>query len=168
MTMTNASGAWLDKLTPSDFAHQRFDGRHTGARPSSEWLLHARVYQARPDVNAVVHIHPQYALLLDALGKPIRFLTQDHAWYVGSYGRTPYHRNGSEELASSAAEQLTQGHNVCLMGHHGIVAAGADVGYAVRRAVNFEEAAMTTYRALTLGDEHTTFPPEDLHKLPHQ
>lgn len=162
------SGTWLDRLTPDSFTHLGFDGSYTGAtKPSSEWLLHARVYQSRPDVNAVIHMHPQFALLLYALGKPIRFITQDHAWYVGSYGSTPYHRNGSEELAASAAEQLTLGHNVCLMGNHGIIAAGENVEMAVRRAVNFEEAAMTTYRALTLGDEHTTFPPEDLQKLPH-
>lgn len=162
------TGTWLDRLRPEDLVPTSFDGRHTGeVKPSSEWLLHARVYAARPDVNAVIHIHPQHSLLLYALGKPIRFITQDHAWYVGSYGQTPYHANGSNELADSAAEQLTLGHNVCLMGHHGIAAVGESVEGALRRALNFEEAAIMTYRALTLGDETTTFPPEDLHKLPH-
>lgn len=162
------TGTWLDRLRPVDLVPLTWDGRHAGdVRPSSEWLLHARVYAARPDVNAVIHLHPQYSLLLHALGKPIRFITQDHAWYVGSYGHTPYHANGSDELADSAAEQLTRGHNVCIMGHHGIVAVGESVEWALRRALNFEEAAVMTYRALTLGDETATFPPERIHLLPH-
>lgn len=162
------TGTWLDRLTPEDLVHTTFDGTYQGKlAPSSEWLLHARVYQARPEVQAVIHMHPQYALLLGALGKQIRFITQDHAWYVGSYGQTPYHANGSEELADSAAEELTRGHDVCLMLNHGIVAVGESLPSALRRAMNFEEAAIMTYRALTLGDESTTFPPEDLHKLPH-
>lgn len=162
------TGTWLDRLRPDDLVPLTFDGAHTGGvRPSSEWLLHARIYAARPDVNSVIHMHPQYALLLYALGKQIRFITQDHAWYVGSYGHTPYHANGSDELADSAAEQLTLGHDVCLMGHHGIAAVGESVEWALRRAINFEEAATLTYRALALGDETATFPPDRLHLLPH-
>ena len=162
------TGTWLDRLRPTDLVPTTFDGAHEGdVRPSSEWLLHARIYAARPDVNAVIHMHPQFSLLVHASGKRTRSLTHNHAWYVGSYGQTPYHANGSDELADSAAEQLTLGHNVCLMGHHGIAAAGESVEWALRRALNFEEAAIMTYRALTLGDEDATFPPEDLHKLPH-
>jgi len=52
------------------------DGIH---RPSSEIKMHLRVYQRRPDVNAVVHAHPMYEtsfaimackrqVLLDKLG----------------------------------------------------------------------------------------------------
>ena len=75
------TGTWLDRLRPEDLVPTTFDGQHEGpVRPSSEWLLHARIYAARPDVNAVIHMHPQYSLLLHALGRPIRFLTQDHAW----------------------------------------------------------------------------------------
>lgn len=162
------TGTWLDKLEPRQLVPMSFDGSFDGdIAPSSEWLMHARIYQARPDVNAVIHMHPQHSLLLYALGKEIRFITQDHAWYVGSYGTTPYYANGSEELSSSAAEQLTQGHNVCLMGHHGIAAVGQNVEWALRRALNFEEAAIMTCRALLLGDETTVFPPERRHLLPH-
>lgn len=158
------SGAWLDKLDAESFVRMGFDGQSDGrGLPSSEWLLHARIYQARPDVGCVLHLHPQTSLLLDALGKPIRFLTQDHMIYVGSYGRTPYFANGSTELADSAAAELANGHHqVVLMGNHGIAAVGSDVEWALRRALNFEEAALMTYRALLLGDSTTTFPPDRL------
>ena len=33
-------------------------------RPSSEWRIHADIYRAKPDVNAVVHCHSPYATIL--------------------------------------------------------------------------------------------------------
>ena len=140
----------------------------SGPTPSSEWKLHSAIYATRPDARAVIHLHPQYSLLLTALGKKIRFLTQDNAFYVGSYGQTKYYTNGSDELAETAAAELADGrHDVVVLGNHGIAACGTSVESAFRTALNFEEAALMTYRALLLGDEDTVFPPEELAILKH-
>src|SRR3954470_22472003 len=127
------------------------------ARPSSEWKLHQRTYRVRPDVGAVVHLHPQHAVLVDALGHRIRLLTLDHAVYVRSVGTVPYFPNGSDELADAAADQARE-HDCIVLSHHGCSALGGDVGAAFRRALNLEEAATATYRCLLLGDTTTAFP----------
>lgn len=162
-------GTWLDRLRHDQFAIMTLQGETTGgAVPSSEWKLHSAIYLKRPDARAVIHLHPQYSLLLTALGKKIRFITQDHAFYVGSYGQTKYYTNGSDALAETAAAELTDGrHNVVVLGNHGIAACGETVESAFRTALNFEEAALMTYRALLLGDEDTIFPPEELAILKH-
>jgi L-fuculose-phosphate aldolase len=113
-----------------------------------------------------VHLHPQHAVLVDALGHPIRLITQDHAVYVRSIGTVPYLPNGSDELADGAAAQARE-HDCILLSHHGCSALGPDVGMAFRRALNLEEAAIATYRCLLLGDTTTTFPPEALAALRH-
>lgn len=165
--VVTGAGTWLDRLRPEDFAVMTLDGEVlAGAKPSSEWKLHQRSYAVRPDVRAVVHVHPQHAVLLDALGRDIRLITLDHAYYVRSIGRTPFYPNGSDELADSAAEQARE-HDCIVMGHHGCSALGDSVAMAFRRALNLEEAATTTYRALLLGDTSTTFPPEDFAALHH-
>ena len=166
--VVTAAGTWLDRLTPADFSVVTLGGEVTGgaARPSSEWKLHQRTYRARPDVNAVVHLHPQHAVLVDALGHRIRLITLDHAAYVRSVGTVPYHPNGSDELADVAAEQARE-HDCIVLSHHGCSALGADVGMAYRRALNLEEAAVATYRCLAVGDTSTTFPPEALADLHH-
>ena len=166
--LVTGGGTWLDQLDRAAFTLMEPTGAQLDPRvPSSEWKLHARIYQARPDVASVIHIHPQYVLLVAALGKRIRFITQDHAYYVGSYGMTRYHTNASDELADTAAEQLLA-HNVVVMGNHGIAAASTTIQDAYRIAVNFEEAARATYRALLLGDEDTEFPADELEKLRHR
>ncbi|WP_326807555.1 class II aldolase/adducin family protein [Streptomyces sp. NBC_01775] len=166
--VVTASGTWLDRLVPEDFSTMNLQGEVVAGtpadnpRPSSEWKLHQRTYRVREDTNAIVHIHPQHAVLVDALGYEIRLLTLDHAVYVRSVGRTDFHPNGSDELADTAAEQA-KAHNCVILGNHGCSALGEDVGMAFRRAMNLEEAATATYRALTLGDRTTTFPvsPDD-------
>ncbi|MYY08024.1 class II aldolase/adducin family protein [Streptomyces sp. SID4919] len=166
--VVTGAGTWLDRLEEADFTVMTLAGERTGgaAKPSSEWKLHQRTYQVRPDVNCVVHLHPQHAVLLDAVGAPIRLISLDHAYYVRSVGTVPYHPNGSDELAEAAAEQALH-HDCMVLSHHGCSSLGADIGMAFRRAMNLEEAAVATYRALALGDTTAAFPSEALASLHH-
>lgn len=166
--VVTGAGTWLDRLTAADFTIVGLDGAVRGGaeRPSSEWKLHQRTYRVRPDVNAVVHLHPQHAVLVDALGHAIRLLTLDHAYYVRSVGTVPYFPNGSDELADAAAEQARE-HDCIVLSHHGCSALGSDIGMAYRRALNLEEAATATYRCLVVGDTSCTFPPEAMANLHH-
>lgn len=159
--VVTSTGTWLDRLTVGDFATVANDGRHLdGPRPSGEWLLHARTYAARPDVRAIVHLHPQHAVLVDALGQGIRLVTLDHAYYLREVVRVPFLPSGSEALADAAAGAVADGHDALVLAHHGCSALGDSVRMALRRAANLEEAATMTYRLLLLGDTTVDFPPD--------
>lgn len=158
--LVTSSGAWLDRLRPSDFVRVRIDdgtpvdpGPATGASapPSSEVALHCHTYRARPDVNAVVHLHPQSVLLLDALGERVRLVTTDHVYYVREVARVGFHLPGSDALARAAAAAVADGVNCVVLAHHGCSVLGGTVDMAHKRARNLEEAARLTYRALALG-----------------
>jgi L-fuculose-phosphate aldolase len=150
------AGTWLDQLTRDSFASvmlqstpEALDG--TGRPPTTELQLHLETYRVRPDVNAIVHLHPQTTVLLDLLGEPVRLLTTDHAFYVRKVVSTPFAPPGSRELAASAAEAVADGTNCVILAHHGCSVLGETVEMAHRRAVNLEEAARMTYRALVLS-----------------
>lgn len=166
--VVTASGTWLNRLDETSFTVMDLDGNVVdgAAKPSSEWKLHQRAYRARPDVGSVVHVHPAHAILLDALRRPIRLVTLDHAYYVGLVGRTPYYPNGSDELADTAAEQLAE-HNCVIMGNHGSTTVGDDCDMALRRALNLENAAELTYRAILAGNGDLDFPWESEPHLHH-
>lgn len=159
--LVTATGTWLDRLTDDDFSELTLDGERVGGAPSPsvEWKLHQRTYAARPDVGAIVHLHPQHVLLVDLLGAPIRFTTLDHQYYVGSAARVPFMSSGSEELADAAAE-AARDHDAVVLAHHGCSALGDSVPMALRRALNLEEAAMMTYRLLLAGNTASDFPEE--------
>jgi L-fuculose-phosphate aldolase len=167
--VVTGAGTWLDRLEPGDFATVGLDGRviDEGRPPSTEWRLHRRTYEVRPDVNAIIHLHPQTAVVLDALGYPIRLLTLDHANFLRRVGRVPYLPTGSEALAEAAAEASREC-NAIILANHGCSTLGDTVEMAWRRAMNLEEAAQNTFRCLQLGDTTTTFPPEALATLDHR
>ncbi len=147
------AGTWLDRLEPKDFVEVSLDGDESIAgqiAPSTEVALHLASYRVRPDVNAVVHLHPQLAVLLDALGEPIRLITTDHGFYLRRVARVPFHPPGTVALADAAAAAVADGTNCVILAHHGCSVLGSDIAMAHRRASNLEEAARLTYRALLL------------------
>jgi L-fuculose-phosphate aldolase len=155
-------GTWFDSITADEFSLVDAEGTTlAGVRPSSEWKVHSRTYQARPEVLSVMHVHPQYSVLVDALGHPLRLLTLDHQSYVRSVGTVPFAPNGSDELADSVAQQFTL-HDCVIMSHHGCVTVGDSIPMAYRRILNLEEAATNTYRCLAVGDTAAQFPQDHI------
>jgi len=153
-------GTWFDRIEAHEFSLVSLAGDHiAGVTPSSEWKVHHRAYVARPDAHSVMHVHPQYSVLVDALSEPIRLITLDHHSYVRSVGRVPFAPNGSDELADSIAEQLGV-HNCVVMANHGCATVGDTIPMAYRRILNLEEAATNTYRCLVVGDTSAAFPLE--------
>jgi 3-dehydro-4-phosphotetronate decarboxylase len=155
-----ARGAWLDRLSRNTFAPVRIaDGSPAAVgnlpapriEPTSELALHLALYRARPDVNAVVHLHPQTALLLDALGEDIRITTTDHAFYLRRVATVPFRMPGGTELAALTAAMAADGTDCLVLSRHGCVVMADSVELAHKRARNLEEAAMLTYRAMAAG-----------------
>ncbi|MCK6571481.1 class II aldolase/adducin family protein [Myxococcota bacterium] len=58
----------LDDLLVVDAGGQRLAGAH---KPFSELALHLAIYQARPEVRAVVHAHPPSATAFGAAGRSL-------------------------------------------------------------------------------------------------
>lgn len=160
-----ASGTWLDRLSPGDFSLVDIDSGDVLAGspcPTSEIALHRASYQARPDVSAVIHLHPQLSVLLDAMGVRIRLVTIDHAYYVRQIRSTRFRISGTPELAAAAAGALRDGCNCVILAHHGCSVVADGIELAMKRVLNLEEAAAATYRALCLGGPVPECPPEYL------
>ena len=166
--VVTCSGSWLDELTPDQFSVVAIaDGTVRGGHPapSSEVPLHLATYRARPDANALIHLHPQTSVLLDALGYPIRLLTTDQAYYVREVRSTPFLQSGTPELAKAGADAVADGCNCVILGHHGCSVIADTIELAHKRAANLEEAARATLTMLQLGDTTTVCPPAYLETI---
>ena len=124
------------------------DGIH---RPSSEWKLHAAIYRAFEEVNAVVHTHSPYATAFAINHMAIPVVLYEIAWFIG--GDIPVAESalpGSPEVGENCVKALRD-RGGCLMGNHGAVAVGADLNQAYTRAAYIEDAAKAYSIALTHG-----------------
>ena len=166
--VVTAAGTWFDRLDADGFSVLGLDGRVLGGNPSpsTEWKLHARTYLVRPDVNAVIHLHPQATVTLDACGHAVRLITLDHAYYLRRVVRVPFAHNASDELADSAAEAARDS-DAIILGNHGSSTLGPTIEMAYRRALQLEDAAEATFRCLAIGDTQAGFPPEAWEGLRH-
>ncbi|MBL8350280.1 MAG: class II aldolase/adducin family protein [Burkholderiaceae bacterium] len=150
------SGIAYDQLQPEDIVPVVFTGAGTATwehalEPSSEWLMHQAVYQARPEAGAVVHGHPTYATVLAIQGREIPAL---HYMIAAAGGPTircaPYFTYGTPELSIAAVEAL-DGRKACLLGHHGLLAFERDLPRAMWLAREVETLAQQTLMCLQLG-----------------
>ncbi|MES2715768.1 MAG: class II aldolase/adducin family protein [Pseudomonadota bacterium] len=150
------SGIAYDTLQPADMVAVQFTGLGTARwqhalDPSSEWLMHEAVYQARPEAGAVVHGHPTYATVLAIQGLEIPALHYMIAAAGGAPIRcAPYHTYGTPELSAAAVAAL-DGRKACLLAHHGLLAFERNLDKAMWLAGEVETLAQQTLMCLGLG-----------------
>lgn len=150
--LINAADSVRSRIQPDDFIEADFEGRPLqGARtPPMEFHLHAQIYLRRPDVQAVVHVHPRWSTVLTTAG---------HAWapvtmQAAVLGRVPTFDETASintvALGQAVAQCLGEG-KAALMRRHGAVTVAASVRDAFVQAVYLEENAHRQYLALQIG-----------------
>lgn len=129
------------------------NGQSGQLKPSSEWQLHAAVYQARDDLNAVVHAHPPYATALACARKSIPAFHYTVALSgASSIPCAPYATFGTPELATSVVKTLGASGRACLMANHGILCAADNLDSALSLANEVEYLARVYSLTLQLGN----------------
>ena len=144
-----------ESMKPEDLALLPFGktyGDYSGPyKPSSEWRFHFDIYTARPDVNAIVHVHSTYATVLSMLRKEIPACHYMIAAFGGPNIRcADYAVFGSKELSDHVVKALDS-RSGCIMGTHGMIAVGTNLDKAMWLAIELETIAKQYYLALQIG-----------------
>jgi L-fuculose-phosphate aldolase len=134
------------------------DGQREGHYPpSSENPFHARLYQVRPDIRAIIHAHPGALVSFSICGQVPDTRLFPEAWHVcGRVAFAPYALPGSQALGEQVAAQFASPERpACvILENHGVVVGGDDLATAFQRLETLEFAAHTILSARLLGDVH--------------
>ena len=152
MYITPGSFPYMD-MTPEDVMVIDLDGNILEGphKPSSEWRLHAEVYRAKENVNAVVHTHSPYATAFSINNLPIPVVLYEIVYFLGgdvpcAEGAIP----GTKAVGENCVKVLNDRYG-CLMGNHGTLAIGDTLARAYTRALYIEDAAKAYSLALSHG-----------------
>ena len=146
-TPTNSS---LGRLVPELLSRIAPDGRLlSGPPPSKESAFHLKIYEARPECCAVVHLHSTYATALASLQgmneeNVIRPVTPYYVMKVTPLPLVPYYKPGSPELVAAVAATARRA-KCMLLANHGSVVTGGTLEDAVNTAEELEETAKLVF-----------------------
>jgi L-fuculose-phosphate aldolase len=148
----NIGSCQRSRLTPQDICTIDFDGNviEGHGKPPLEFHLHAGIYKARSDVQAIVHAHPKWST----------FLTMVGAAYEPVYGQgclvhpmpvldSPNSIN-NPVMAQRLAETLGD-RPAAMMKAHGAVTVGKTLLEAFVLANYLEQNAYRQYMAMQIG-----------------
>jgi ribulose-5-phosphate 4-epimerase/fuculose-1-phosphate aldolase len=137
-----------DNLLELDVEGNQLSG---DGRPNTEFWIHARIYKARPDVQAICHVHPPSCVVLSSLGETIRPVHASGAIFrndVQVYDQITLIR--TRELGDAVASTLGD-HGAMLLRGHGVNVADKDVRRVCVMTLWMEEAANYQLRAMSAG-----------------
>lgn len=108
----------------------------------AEYPIHTEVLAARPDVGAVVHVHPRHAIALAATGQDLLPVSHE----ANLFGPDPlprFTRTTDLIVTADLGRAVTDGlgdRNALFLVNHGVVCVGPDLPTAVVTAVLLERA----------------------------
>ena len=123
-------------------------------KPSSEGKMHYEIYKLRPDVQAVIHAHPPFAVGFALAHRDLPDDILPEATIVlGHVPCLPYVTPSTMDLAREVAQGLAH-RNAAFMANHGAITVGADLEEAYNRMELLEQTCMSVVYASILGGVH--------------
>lgn len=140
-----------DMIGLVDFDLEVLEGPE-GFKPPREAYIHSEIFRARPDVNAIVHIHAECCVTFTMVEGLRLVPLKSHAvrWRSG----IPVHGDPSHIKSPAQGQALAEtlgAHQGALIRAHGGVVVAEDLPSLLIDAVHFDENARACLQAASLG-----------------
>lgn len=142
LVLIKTTGCCFGDMTVADTVLITLDGEvlDPGRRPSKEWRWHCGIYRVRPDVGAVVHLHPPVAVAYSVATVPPPLVTMPARGQLQRIDMIGIFPAGSTELAEDVTRRFGDGTlRAALMREHGSITVGPDLGIAHARTEYLED-----------------------------
>jgi len=126
-----------------DMVHLTLTGKiiEGNKKPSSESYLHRVFYNARPNVNCIIHTHSPYTSSLSIQHKGIPVIFEEMLIFLGgSVPCSKYALAGTAKLGKNAILAMGK-QNAVILANHGSLVVGKTMDYCVNTAQLVEKMA---------------------------
>ena len=157
------SSRYYDSLSVDDIQVINFEAKtiEGDLPPSIETMLHIGIYQARKNINAVIHTHSVFASAISVAGLDIPAILDDQVAFLGGEIKLAKHAlTGSQEQVANVLAAL-EDRSAVLLPNHGAVGTGRTVRDAFTASELIEKTAKIYWLALATGKVNH-LPPEAL------
>jgi L-fuculose-phosphate aldolase len=135
-------------------------GGRAGLTQCSEVKIHACIYKTHPNVQAVVHVHPRYTILMSILTGALKPMCQEGAQLVRqALPIYPHVKTIQSDAEGMEVANLLGESNAMLLYGHGAVTTGKNLSEAVMGMAHLEEQARMNYQAYCAqGKDYNSLP----------
>jgi L-fuculose-phosphate aldolase len=135
----------------------------SGLTQCSEVKIHACIYKTHPRVQAVVHVHPRYTILMSVLTGSLRPMCQEGAQLVRhALPIYPHVKTIQSDAEGMELANLMGDSQAMLLRGHGAVTTGSSLSEAVMGMAQLEEQAQMNYLAYCAEGKDYTHLSNDL------
>ena len=147
------SGVPYQSMQPEDIVILDPHGKKVEGhlKPSSETKFHLAIYQARPDISAILHSHQVHATTIACLGLELPAVHYLIGWCGDKVPLAPYATFGTQELSDNILSVLGD-YRACLLENHGLITLGSDLHQAFEVAEELELVAQIYIQAKSMGE----------------
>jgi len=134
-----------------------------GLTQCSEVKIHACIYKTHPRVQAVVHVHPRYTILMSVLTGSLKPMRQEGAQFLRHpLPIYPHVKTIQSDAEGMKVADLLGDSRAMLLRGHGAVTTGSSLSEAVMGMAQLEEQARMNYLAYCAEGKGYTFLTDDL------
>lgn len=131
------------------------------------YILHGAIYQRRPDIQSIFHLHTLESVAVSALEEGLLPISQ---WALHLYNRVAYHEYDSLALEESAGARLIRDlgeHHAMLLRNHGMLTCGKTIQETLFYCYHLQKACEAQCLILSMGKKYITPSKEVCEKSVH-
>jgi ribulose-5-phosphate 4-epimerase/fuculose-1-phosphate aldolase len=158
-------GVWFEEVTASNLLHFSINGdqlllhddgsrRRVPGNPLQSNIgcipVAKGIFESRPDVNMIVHIHPYAVMAVGGLDFGLLPLSQAAFFLFGQVSREQYDFTYENNFEEALARGFSQGQRAMLLNHHGMYSVGRDVAEGIFVATHLTQACEVQVKTLSM------------------
>ncbi|AIT08512.1 aldolase [Candidatus Francisella endociliophora] len=120
--------------------------------------IHLETYKARKDINAIIHTHSKYAVIMSSLECGMQFTNQQSLRFYDDISYHHYDGLALDNEGKAIANSLGEKNSMMILDNHGIITTAESIEKTLYKHYYFEQAIELEVKTLSTGQKIKPIP----------